>query len=83
MDLPKNLELDTTIRYMDNLSQLDINSYHEMDLRVGWKPKDGLELSISGRNLLDSGHEEFKGTGFDVPSSDIERSVYFKVTWSF
>ncbi|MBT6050697.1 MAG: TonB-dependent receptor, partial [Candidatus Scalindua sp.] len=84
MDLPKDLELDTTVRYMDNLSTFDINSYHEMDLRLGWKPKEDLELSISGRNLLDSGHEEFKGTGgFTIPSSDIERSVFFKVTWSF
>jgi iron complex outermembrane receptor protein len=83
MDLPMNVELDTTVRYMDRIPTLDIDSYTEMDLRLGWKPKDGLELSIAGRDLLDNGHEEFEGTTFAIPSSDIERSVYFKVTWRF
>jgi iron complex outermembrane receptor protein len=83
MDLPMNVELDTTVRYVDHIPTLDINSYSEMDLRLGWKPKDGLELSIAGRNLLDNGHEEFRGTVLAIPSSDIERSVYFKITWRF
>ena len=83
MDLPMDLELDTTVRYVDHIPTFDINSYSEMDLRLGWKPKDGLELSIAGRNLLDNGHEEYRGTIFAIPSSDIERSVYFKVTWRF
>ena len=83
MDLPMNLELDTTVRYVDHIPQFDISSYTEVDLRLGWKPKDGLDLSIVGRNLFDNGHEEFKGTTFAIPSSDIERSVYLKVTWSF
>jgi iron complex outermembrane receptor protein len=83
MDLPMDLELDTTIRYVDHIPGFDINSYTEADLRIGWKPKDWLDLSIVGRNLLDNGHEEFEGNTLGVPSSDIERSVYLKITWSF
>ncbi|MCP4369786.1 MAG: TonB-dependent receptor [Deltaproteobacteria bacterium] len=83
MDLPMDVELDTTVRYVDHISRFDINSYMEADLRLGWKPKDGLELSIAGRNLLDNGHEEFGGDIFASPSSDIERSVYLKIKWSF
>ncbi len=83
MDLPMDLELDTSIRYVDHIRQFDINSYTELDLRFGWKPKDGLDLSVVGRNLLDNGHEEFEGNTFGVPSSDVERSVFLKVTWSF
>jgi iron complex outermembrane receptor protein len=83
MDLPMDLELDTAVRYVDHIPQFDINSYTEADLRLGWKPKDGLDLSIVGRNLLDNGHKEFEGNTFGVPSSDIERSVYLKITWSF
>ncbi len=83
MDLPMDLELDTTVRYVDHIPQFDINSYTETDLRLGWKPKDGLDLSITGRNLLDNGHKEFEGTTFTIPSSDVERSVFLKVTWSF
>ncbi len=83
MDLPLDLELDTAVRYVDHIKQFDINSYAETDLRLGWKPKDGLDFSITGRNLLNNGHEEFEGNTFGVPSSDVERSVLLKVTWSF
>ncbi len=83
MDLPKDLEMDTSVRYVDHINQFNINSYTEADIRLGWKPKDGLDLSIVGRNLLDNGHEEFKDNTYSVPSSDVERSVYLKVTWSF
>ncbi len=83
MDLPMDLELDTAVRYVDSIPRFDINSYSEVDLRLGWKPKNGLELSIAGKNLLDNGHEEFGGSIFVIPNSKIERSVYLKVTWSF
>ncbi|MCP4267152.1 MAG: TonB-dependent receptor [Candidatus Brocadiaceae bacterium] len=83
MSLPKNLEFDTTVRYVDHIKQFNINSYAETDLRIGWKPKEGLDLSISGRNLLDNAHAEFEDSTFGAPSSDIERSVHLKVTWSF
>jgi iron complex outermembrane receptor protein len=78
-----DIELDTAVRYVDHIRQFDISSYTEADLRLGWKPKDGLDISIAGRNLLDNGHEEFEGNTFGVPSSDVERSVFLKVTWSF
>ncbi len=82
-DLTEKIELDAAVRYVDTLSDLTIpvDSYVELDLRLGWHITDDLELSIIGRNLLDDKHPEYSGLGLGVPSSEIERSVYGKITY--
>jgi iron complex outermembrane receptor protein len=47
-----------------------------------WRPTKSLELSIWGQNLLDDRHSEF----FSFHTSfltEIPRSVFGKITWSF
>ena len=83
MDLVKNIELDLWVRYVDNLPAQDIDSYTTLDVRIGWKPYKSLELSIVGRNLLDSQHPEFKGEILANPFTEIERSIYGKITWRY
>ncbi len=83
IDLPKNVDWDVTARYVDELPNMDIDSYTEMDMRIGWKPLEQLELSIVGQNLLNSSHMEFQGTFFGIPNTEVERSVYVKVQFEF
>ena len=82
MDLPMNLELNLGLRYMDNLPDLDIDSYVSMDASFIWKPLKDLELAIVGQDLLDTQHPEYVEPlvrGF----AEIERSIYGKITWQF
>lgn len=83
MDLPKNIELDTFLRYVDDLPEFNIDSYVELDMRLGWKPIKNLELSLVGQNLLNKSHPEFIDTSFVLPATEVERSVYGKVVWKF
>ena len=83
IDLPYNFELDAGFRYVDNLPAPEIESYITMDIRLGWKPKDNLEISIVGQNLLDSDHMEFTSSFFDVQPTEIERGVYGSIKWQF
>ena len=83
IDLPYNFELDTGFRYVDNLPTIGIDSYISMDVRLGWKPKENLEISIAGQNLLDSEHMEFVPFVFDVQPTSIERGVYGSIKWQF
>jgi iron complex outermembrane recepter protein len=80
MSLPHNIEFDQVLRYVDQLPNPRVPSYVELDLRVGWRPKPGLELSIVGANLLDSSHPEFGGSSLQP---EVQRSVYAKITWHF
>lgn len=81
IDLPGNVELDVFGRYVDELKAFDIDDYVELDFRIGWNPLENLELSIGGSNLLDKGHPEYPGEG--LPMTEIERSVFAKITLKF
>ncbi|MGA1841329.1 MAG: TonB-dependent receptor plug domain-containing protein [bacterium] len=86
IDFYRDLKLDLELRYVDNLG-IFVNSYTELDARLGWKPRKDVELSIVGRNLLHDHHLEFPSHGF-LPFSggvdtEVERSVYGKVTCLF
>ncbi len=82
LDIPYDLEFDTFLYYVDNLSTYDIPSYLRLDARLGWQPNESIEVSIGGKNLLDDQHPEFGRTN-SVSSTEVERSVYFKIDWRF
>lgn len=83
LDLPRDIQLDAFVRYVDDLPQLKIDSYVEADINLGWKVKENLEISFSGRNLLEASHPEFDRSGGTAVITEIERSFYGKVAWKF
>ncbi len=87
LDLPGRVELDAMLRWVDERTMNDsgvatsVPDYVEMDVRVGWRPTEAIEISVVGRNLLDEQHPEF---GVPGPGrGEIERSVYGKVSVAF
>jgi len=83
MDLPHNLSLDGTLRYVDSLPALHISSYVSLDVRLGWRPVKNLELALVGQNLLHEQHAEFNPSFIATQRAEIERGVYGKITWRF
>jgi iron complex outermembrane receptor protein len=79
-DVTDKLAFDTTLYYVDELPAFDIPAYWQLDTRLGWHVADGLLLELVGQNLLDDAHHEFGGTT-DPSSTEIERSVYARMTW--
>jgi iron complex outermembrane receptor protein len=80
LDLPRRFELGLWLRTVDDLPRPAVPGYTELDLRLGWRPREGLELSLVGQNLLHDHHAEFGA----LPSrEEIERGVYGEVTWRF
>ncbi len=82
LNLPYNLGFDTSLYYVDHLSTNDIPSYLRLDARLGWQPTESLDMSVGMKNILDKEHIEF-GSTETLSTSEIERSVYFKITWQF
>jgi iron complex outermembrane recepter protein len=82
-ELPRNVNLGWTLRYVDDVPSFNISSYVEMDVRLAWRPRSDLELAIVGQNLLDNSRPEF-GT-FILPTviTEVQRGVYGKITWRF
>ncbi len=84
MDLYRNLEWDMWLRYVDDLPALNVDSYVSLDTRLAWNMRRNLVLSVVGRNLLDRRHPEFGTPLFvDTLPTEVERSVYGKIEWSF
>lgn len=80
LDLGSQTELDLILRSVARLTNPAVPSYTALGLRLGWRPNPGLELSLSGQNLLGSGHGEFT----DVATrAQLERALFAKVEWRF
>jgi len=85
LDLGHHLQLDAALRYVGNIevAGVNIDSYLEADLRLGWEASPGLELSIIGQNLLDNRHTEYLPDFINTQPTEVQRSIYGRVTWSF
>lgn len=70
--------VDSFLRYVDGLSAYSIPAYTELNLRVAHQLTPGLELSLSGQNLLASHHPEF---GAATNRSEVQRSALLGFTW--
>jgi len=82
-DLPRDVELDTGLRWVDTLPTTNgtVPSYFELDVRLAWHASNQLELAVVGQNLLHDHHAEY---GTDIARrEEIQRSVYGKITWHY
>ncbi|MCG8472471.1 MAG: TonB-dependent receptor [Desulfobacterales bacterium] len=78
-----DLTLDATLRYVDSVQEGSIPSYTEMDLRLGWAPRQGVEIFAVGQNLLDNDHPEFAVTLPARPARVVERSFHMGISIKF
>jgi iron complex outermembrane receptor protein len=79
-DFTKKASLDAQLRYVDNVTA--IASYVTADIRLSWRPRDHLELSLVGQNLLDDRHPE-QSSIIGLPAAEVPRGFYGKITWRF
>lgn len=83
MDLPRDLEFDWGVRFVSSLPSRNISAYTLMDVRLGWRPRKNLEMSLIGHSLLDSRHPEFGPTFIQTQATEIQHGAYGKITWRF
>ena len=79
-----NWEFSSHLRWVDKLGYGPVPSYFGLDLRIAWSPRPDLEISVAGKNLLQSSHAEFADDRL-APSGmhEVQRSVFGQVTWKF
>jgi iron complex outermembrane receptor protein len=62
-DLAPGLSADLMLRRVARLPQPAVPGYHELDVRIAWQARPGIELALTGRNLLHARHPEFGTAG--------------------
>ena len=87
LGIKPDIELDGGMRYVDSLSNRGVPSYIVGDIRLGWRsPKDkGVshwEVSITGQNLFNN-HKEFAPSYIPTQVTEVETSVFAKVTFRY
>ncbi len=87
LDLPGNIELDLWGRFVDDLSAFaaeNVEDYFDMDARLSWRPKKGVEVALVGQNLWESERFEFGQNPF-TPTviSAVQRSFYVQISYGF
>jgi len=75
-----DVELDGTLTHVSALPEIAVPAYTNLDIRLGWYVNKTLEISLSGRNLLDKQHLEFATA---AQRREIQRSVLLKAVWKF
>ena len=87
ISLPKRFEFDSVLRYVSALpAQYPaglpadyVNAYGAMDFRLARQMNRSLEVSISGRNLLQASHSDFAGDPGALVL--IGRTFYVALAW--
>ncbi len=79
MDVAPNVQLYIALRQVAALSDVGVPAYFEADLRLAWRVRPNLELSIAGYNLVHAHHAEATAP----PIQEIPRSGYVGARWSF
>lgn len=83
MNLSSDIDVDMTLRYVDQVKAIGINDYVAIDARVGWQIDKNIYLALVGQNLFDSGHPEYQEVIFDVQQTEVERSIYAYIELQF
>lgn len=88
-DLGNNWQFDLIGRYVDAFEVQPLGattlvpSYFEMDARIAWHATKHMEISFVGQNLCNEHHLEFVDGLTNLVATQVRRSWYGMLTWSF
>ncbi len=80
VDIGSSVTWDADFRYVGRLPHPVVPAYTELNMRVGWKITEKLDLSVAGFNLLHPQHQEFIEPG---ETDQIPRSYFIQTRWRF
>ncbi len=82
--LTHDLKLDLNWRYVESYKSVGIplGDYNELDARLAWQLTPNIELSLTGKNLLNTRHLE-SGSQLYPVSTPVQRELYGAIRWSF
>lgn len=88
IDLPRNVEFDVSLGYVDRLSPFGlpprgVDDYFDLDVRLGWSPTENVTLDVVAHDLLEPSRPEFGRTFVNFVPTEKERGVFGRVSWRF
>jgi iron complex outermembrane receptor protein len=81
LDVFRHLTHDFTVRFVDDLSGINIPSYYSVDTHFGYALPRSFEISVGSQNLLNRQHLEFIPDFISTAPTEVKRSIYGSITW--
>ncbi len=81
IDLAPGWEVDLTTYYSDSAPTLGVPSYVRLDVRVGWTPCENLQLDLIAQNIGHDGDTESVEELRFLQSTEIETSIFLRLTY--
>lgn len=80
MNFGPDVEFDIFVRHVDSLPDPLVQSYTDINARLGWHITPSLELALVGADLNDPTHVEFSSP--TLKPREINRSLYVSAVWT-
>ncbi|RME61589.1 MAG: TonB-dependent receptor [Alphaproteobacteria bacterium] len=80
LDLPRDVELDGWLRRVGRVADGRVPAYWDLDVRVGWRPVERVELALAGDNLAARRRVEFVQSIYPVPLGYVARQFSLRLT---
>lgn len=92
IELAENWQTNLWLRYVDDIAarnsvallseELSVDDYYLFDINLIWTPRENIEFMIAGQNLFSDSQLQYISE-LITPATEIERSVYAKLTYRF
>jgi len=79
-NVSSNVEFDANYYFTGSFREGSVPANRRLDLRLGWKPEAGLEISLAGQNLLQARHQENLDNA-RAYASFIQRRYYLQASY--
>jgi iron complex outermembrane receptor protein len=83
LDITRTVQQDLIWRYVGGLHGLAIPGYYSLDARLGWSPTTHLNLAVSGQNLTNNAHLEFRPDFIATTPTVVKRTLQVTAKWMF
>lgn len=81
-DLPVGLEADTLLHYVSSLDQGRVPNHLRLDVRLGWRARNHMDVAVGLRNALDPHYvESVELLGW--PAGRVPRRAFAELRWWF
>lgn len=83
LNLTSKLDFDAALYYVDALKSVNIESYYRTDLRLAYRPINGIEISLVGQKLFYGDKRETTRPFYMTHNANKGSDIYGKIKWEF
>jgi iron complex outermembrane receptor protein len=83
LDITRQLHFNAGVYFTGGVRQFNIPAFVSTDLNVMWEPREGMEITLGVRNLIDNRHPEFGTESGQGDGDEVPRTFYAGLAYNF